>query len=102
MATVFMTVYGKVGLRELALQNLSKAHYLGSRTKRRFTGPYFNEFVAITDDPEAVNRALEQKKIIGGLPLQRFYPELDGCMLLCSTEMNRRQDMDRVAKATEG
>lgn len=102
MATVFMTVYGKEGLRELALQNLSKARYLGSKTKRRFNGPYFNEFVAMTDDPEWVNRALEQKKIIGGLPLERFYPELDGCMLLCSTEMNRRQDMDEVAKALAG
>ncbi len=28
MATVFMTVYGKQGLRELAEQNLAKAHYL--------------------------------------------------------------------------
>ena len=39
MATVFMTIYGKEGLRELALQNLSKAHYLGSKLKPRFTGP---------------------------------------------------------------
>ena len=98
MATVFMTVYGKAGLRELALQNLSKAHYLGAKVKRRFTGPYFNEFVAMTDDPEAVNRELEEKKIIGGLPLERFYPELKGSVLLCCTEMSRREDMDRVAQ----
>ncbi len=99
MATVFMTVYGKAGLRELALQNLSKAHYLGSRVKRRFTGLYFNEFVAETGDPEAVNRDLEQKKIIGGLPLERFYPELKGSVLLCCTEMSRREHMDQVAGA---
>src|SRR4029077_12364500 len=37
MATVFMTVYGKAGLRELALQNLSKAHYLASKLKPRFS-----------------------------------------------------------------
>ncbi len=30
MATVFMTVYGKQGLRELAQQNLAKAHYLAA------------------------------------------------------------------------
>ena len=46
MATVYMTVYGKEGLRELATQNLSKAHYLSSKIKPRFTGPFFNEFVA--------------------------------------------------------
>jgi len=98
MATVFMTVYGKAGLRELALQNLSKAHYLGAKLKRRFTGPYFNEFVAVTDDPEAVNRELEEEKIIGGLPLERFYPDLKGSVLLCCTEMSRREHMDRVAQ----
>jgi glycine dehydrogenase subunit 1 len=97
MATVFMTVYGKRGLRELAEQNLAKAHYLAGRLKPRFTGKFFNEFVAHA--PDSVNRALLKKKIIGGLPLGRFYPELAGCMLLCATEMSRRADMDRVAEA---
>jgi glycine dehydrogenase subunit 1 len=97
MATVFMTVYGKQGLRELAEQNLAKAHYLAGRLKPRFTGSFFNEFVA--QAPDSVNKALLKKKIIGGLPLGRFYPELAGCMLLCATEMSRRQDMDRVAEA---
>ena len=98
MATVFMTLYGKQGLRELAAQNLSKAHYLGGKLKRRFSGPYFNEFVAVAEDPEETNRALEAKKIIGGLPLDRFYPELKDTMLLCCTEMTRRADMDLVAR----
>ena len=101
MATVFMELYGKRGLRELATQNLSKAHYLGSKLKRRFTGPYFNEVVASTGTLKAaaVNSRLLEKKIIGGLPLGRFYPELEDSMLLCATEMSKRADMDRVAEA---
>src|SRR5216684_2660690 len=67
MATVFMSVYGKEGLRALAEQNLAKAHYLNSKLKPRFSGPFFNEFVASTSD--AVNKALLKKKVIGGLPL---------------------------------
>src|SRR5712691_11824135 len=65
MATVFMTVYGKQGLRELAEQNLAKAHYLGAKLKPRFSGPYFNEFVAATNGktPDAINQALLKKKI---------------------------------------
>jgi len=100
MATVFMTVYGKEGLRELALQNLAKAHYLADRVPRRFSGPFFNEFVAAAKHrpPAAVNEALLQKKIIGGLPLGRFYPELEDCLLLCATEMSRREDMDKLAE----
>ena len=101
MATVFMTVYGKQGLRELAEQNLSKAHYLAGKLPMQFDGPFFNEFVVRTpgSGPEAINAALLEKNIIGGVPLERFYPELKGAMLLCVTEMNRREQMDAVAGA---
>jgi glycine dehydrogenase subunit 1 len=101
MATVFMTVYGKQGLRELARQNLSKARYLGSRIPPRFSGAFFNEFVTELKHttPEAANQSLlERERIIGGLPLGRFYPELAGCMLLCATEMSTRAQMDAVAE----
>ena len=101
MATVFMSVYGKEGLRELAEQNLAKAHYLAGKLNLRFQGPFFNEFAVKTNGrgPQQVNEALLQKKIIGGLPLGRFYPELENSMLLCATEMSRREQMDAVAEA---
>jgi len=103
MATVFMTVYGKQGLRELAEQNLAKAHYLAGKLKPRFCGKFFNEFVAKVEgkSPDDANRALLRKKIIGGLPLGRFYPELADSMLLCATEMSRREQMDAVAEVLE-
>ena len=100
MATVFMTVYGKQGLRQLAEQNLAKAHYLASKLKPRFSGRFFNEFVVRSEgkSPEEINKALLKKKIIGGLPLGRFYPELADCLLLCATEMTRRADMDALVE----
>jgi glycine dehydrogenase subunit 1 len=103
MATVFMTVYGKEGLRELALQNLSKAHYLAGRVKPRFSGPFFNEFVARVEgkSPDEWNKALLKKKIIGGLPLGRFYPELADSVLLCATEMTKGSDMDLLAEVAK-
>jgi glycine dehydrogenase subunit 1 len=101
MATVFMSVYGKEGLRTLAEQNLAKAHYLGSLVKPRFSGPFFNEFAASTNgrSPDEINQALLKKKIIGGLPLARWYPELENSVLLCATEMTKREHMDELAKA---
>src|SRR5579862_5019621 len=100
MATVFMTVYGKQGLRELAEQNLAKAHYLAGKLPLRFSGPFFNEFVVSTNgrSPQQINEALLEKKIIGGLPLERFYPELKNTMLFCATEMSRREKLDTVAE----
>jgi glycine dehydrogenase subunit 1 len=99
MATVFMTVYGKQGLRELAEQNLAKAHYLAGKLKPRFSGKFFNEFVVRAEgkSPGEINKALLKKKIVGGLPLGRFYPELADSVLLCATEMTRRADMDALA-----
>jgi glycine dehydrogenase subunit 1 len=101
MATVFMSVYGKEGLRALAEQNLAKAHYLSGKLKPRFSGPFFNEFVTSTDgrSPDGINQALLKKKIIGGLPLARWYPELENSVLLCATEMTKREHMDEVAGA---
>ena len=101
MATVFMTVYGKEGMRELAMQNLSKAHYLAGKLPLKFDAPFFNEFVATTNGKslDEINNKLLENKIIGGLPLDRFYPELKGYALLCATEMSKRTDMDQVAAA---
>lgn len=98
MATVFLEVYGKQGLRELALQNLSKAHYLASKVKPHFTGPFFNEFV-VSGNVEKVNQELLAKKIIGGYPLAKHYPELKDTMLVCATEMTKRESMDILAEA---
>ncbi len=100
LATVFMTIYGKQGLRELAQQNLSKAHYLASLLNPQFSGPFFNEFVFSTNgaSPAAWNAALLEEKIIGGLPLGAYYPELGHSVLLCATEMTLRKDMDKLAE----
>jgi len=101
MATVFMSVYGRQGLRELALQNLAKAKYLSQGLGLKFSGNFFNEFVVQTNgrSPAAVNDALLAKNIIGGYDLGRAYPELSGCLLLCATEMAQRAEMDTVKEA---
>jgi glycine dehydrogenase subunit 1 len=69
----------------------------------RFSGPFFNEFVVSTNGrtPDEVNEHLLGQKIIGGLPLGRHYPELANSMLLCCTEMSKREQMDAVANTFE-
>jgi len=106
MATVFMSVYGKRGLRELAEQNLSKARFLLSQLEGRgaelvFSGNTFNEFVVrpASGSAEAVNQRALERNVVGGLDLGRFYPELAGAMLVCATEMNTRSEMERFAEA---
>jgi glycine dehydrogenase subunit 1 len=106
MVTIFLTVYGKEGVRELGEHNLAKADYLrgvlADKGKVLFDGaPRFNEFVIdFAEAAEAVNAGLLKEKIIGGLPLGRWYPELGpGASLWCATEVTKRVDMDAAAAA---
>ena len=105
MATIFMAVYGKEGIRELAGYNLAKAAYaantLGSQpgAKLRFTGaPRFHEFVLQTEEsPAAWNERLLENQIVGGIELSRWYPELKNCTLWCATEVATREQIDTAA-----
>src|SRR5438128_7018010 len=103
MANIFMTVYGKIGLKELARQNLAKTAYaaqqFGKHARVLFPGaPRFNEFVAQTsEDPYAINSRLLGHKIVGGLPLKKFYPELGNASLWCCTELSTRSAIDTAA-----
>jgi glycine dehydrogenase subunit 1 len=106
MVTIFLTVYGKEGVRELGEHNLAKASYLASvlsdEGKVLFDGaPRFHEFVlSFEEAAEAVNAGLLEKKIIGGLPLEQWYPELGpGASLWCATEVTKREQMDAAAEA---
>jgi glycine dehydrogenase subunit 1 len=100
MANIFMTIYGKVGLRELAKQNLAKTAYaaqqFGKHARVLFSAtPRFNEFVVQTsEDPYAINARLLGHKMVGGLPLKKFYPEFGNAALWCCTEMTTRTSID--------
>ncbi len=106
MATIFMTVYGKEGMRELAEHNLAKAHYAAKALSAQsgvelvFSGaPHFHEFVLRTREaPERWNARLLEENIVGGIDLARWYPELENCTLWCATEVVARERIDAAAK----
>jgi len=105
MCGIFMSVYGREGMKELAKHNLAKAHYAAEQFKKAgatvlFEGaPRFNEFVIQTKtDPYAINDKLLHEKIIGGFPLKKFYPELSNASLWCCTETTTKASIDAAAK----
>ncbi len=105
MCNIFMTIYGRQGLKELAEQNLAKAHYAAETFKKSgakllFEGaPFFNEFVIQTSsDPHVFNNRLLEQKIIGGFPLKKFFPELGSASLWCCTETTTKASIDAAAK----
>lgn len=102
-ATIYLCLLGKHGIRKLAEHNLSKAHYtLNSLIRvpgvtRPFSGKIFNEFVIqLPGNPQPVLKELQQGKILGGLPLANFYPELSNGLLVCATETVSKNAIDHM------
>ncbi len=105
-ATIYLAAMGSSGLRDCAALNVARTSELRAKVTAvsgcaaRFSGPTFNEFVLRVPGRAAdVLRALEEKKILGGLDLGRFYPELDDCILMTATELTTSADVDRLAAA---
>jgi glycine dehydrogenase subunit 1 len=104
--TIFLTVYGKEGIRELAEHNLAKAAYAAKAlsqsqgTTQLFNGaPRFHEFVLRTDEaPATWSKRLMDEKVVGGIELSRWYPELKNATLWCATEVITRENIDTAAK----
>ncbi len=99
-AVMYMAALGGTGFKQLAQLNYDKSEYLKSALaqagfKIPFSRPTFNEFVV--EFPSGFKKTYQRllkKKIIAGLPLVGFYPELKNHYLLCITETITRQDME--------
>jgi glycine dehydrogenase subunit 1 len=55
--------------------------------------------VQTKEDTNDINNRLLKKKLIGGLPIKRFYPELGNVALWCCTELNSKEQIDTAVKA---
>ncbi len=104
-ATIFLETLGREGIRELAYQNIQKAHYALEElsrikgVKRKFSGAVFNEFV-LEFEPgwSAVENHLRRNMVLGGLNLEPFFPELKDCALVCVTEVHGKDDIDTLVR----
>lgn len=103
-ASVAMTALGKQGVKEMAIQNIQKAHYAKNALKSAglelaFEGPSFNEFVVKVKAPvRDINLHLLQKGMIGGYDLGLSDETLANHMLVAVTELRSKEEIDAFAK----
>ena len=103
-AAMYMASLGGTGIRELAQLNHDKAEYLKTAFEKAgfsipFESPTFNEFVVeFPAGFETSYRRLLDRKIVAGLPLSPYYPELSNHYLFCVTETKTREDLDALIK----
>lgn len=104
-ATVYMSLLGKQGLRQVAELCYHKAHFLASQINQipgfaiDLSQPFFHEFVVKCPAPVAeINEYLLENGILGGYDLSQDYPSLENQMLLAVTEMNTREEIDLLCE----
>ena len=94
--SVYLSAMGKEGFRNVAVQCMSKAHYMAEKLgeigfRLEYDKEFFHEFVTVSDIPsEKVLTKLEENNILGGLPLD------EKRILWCCTELNSKEDIDEV------
>lgn len=105
-ASMFMTLLGKQGLRQLAQLNLDKAEYCRQLLEKipgvivKRSSPTFNEFtVCLTKDAGRVIEAMIAKGFAAGFPLGRYYEGMENYMIVAVTEKRTREEIEKYAVA---
>jgi len=105
-ATVYLSLLGQTGLRQVAQLCYHKAHYAAEKIGRVkgfsicFDTPFFHEFSVCCPGPVSkINDHLLEHGFIGGYDLGQDYPSLKNHMLVAVTEMNTRDEIDALVSA---
>lgn len=106
MATIYLALLGKQGLRKVGELSLAKAHYAAESLTKipgvslPFSAPFFKEFVLrLPTSPDRVVRRLVKEQILAGIPLKPYDRSLKDCLLVAVTEKRTREEIDAYAGA---
>lgn len=100
-ATIYLSLLGKHGLKQVADLCYQKAHYAADQIakipgyKVHTNQPFFHEFVVECPQTAGkVNELLLESQILGGYELGKNYPSLSNHLLVAVTELNSVEEID--------
>ena len=106
MATIYVSILGKVGLRKVGELATAKAHYAADRfaavpgVSLRFAAPFFKEFaLTLPKAPDRVVKRLLKDRILAGVPLKAFDRAEKSTLLVAVTERRTKDEIDTYAAA---
>jgi glycine dehydrogenase subunit 1 len=101
-ATVYMSLMGREGLKEVAIQSAQKAHYLADELAKipgislKYPAPFFKEFVITTPVPAAeIIEKMVPKGIYAGVKVGKNE------LMIAVTEKKQKTEMDEYVKAMQ-
>ncbi|HDN01578.1 MAG TPA: hypothetical protein ENF42_01240, partial [Candidatus Bathyarchaeota archaeon] len=109
-AAIYIALLGSEGLLQVALKCMENRRYLMKRISEIehyeipfHQSPHFNEFVVRCKSLEIseVNKRLLKYGIIGGLDISNYFRELGNCMIVATTEIHARDDLDHFVEALD-
>ncbi|MFJ7933745.1 aminomethyl-transferring glycine dehydrogenase subunit GcvPA [Sporosarcina sp. NPDC096371] len=106
-ASVAMTALGKVGVQEIAYQNIVKTRYAKDAFEKAgfdvaFGGAHFNEIVVnCKQSVKEINAHLFTKGILGGYDLGLTYPAFANHALIAVTDQRTKEEIDALVQEME-
>ena len=104
---VYLVSLGKTGLREIATQNIQKAHYVKEKINK-IPGyvvlnkkPTYNEFIIECPNVDSLIKECKNRNLLPPLPLLKYYPEMNNAVLVCVTESNSRESIESFLNVLE-
>jgi glycine cleavage system P protein (glycine dehydrogenase) subunit 1 len=106
MATIYVAILGKQGIRRVGELSTAKAHYAAEvlaqvpGVRLRYGAPFFKEFgLELPVSPDRVVKRLLRAGILAGIPLGRFDRAHRKTLLVAVTEKRSREEIDAYARA---
>ena len=107
-AHIYLSLLGRRGLKDVASLCYAKARYAMERFKAirgvsvMEESPTFNEFVIrLPIDAGDLAGMMVERGLAPGLPLGRFYPGMERCLLVAITEKRTKFEIGTLAEAME-
>lgn len=107
-ATIYMSLMGCDGIKEVANQSFQKAHYMKRELSKiegitfPFTGSFFHEMVIKVPNAYKVLGKMAKKGIFAGIMLDTWFPNLVDCILVAVTEKRTKDEIDSYCEILGG
>lgn len=102
-ASVYISLLGKTGLKNVALLSAEKAHNAAQQIfelngfETYFSGPFVREFAVKTTIPaQDVIQALLERGILAGVDAGRWYKGMEHCLIIAATEKRSETEISRL------
>ncbi|MHA2007032.1 MAG: aminomethyl-transferring glycine dehydrogenase subunit GcvPA [Promethearchaeota archaeon] len=104
-ALIYLLAMGRTGLKEIAIQNLQKSHYVKTQLSK-IPGfailnkkSTYNEFLVKCPSINLLTENCKKEDLLPPLDISIYYPEMKNVALVCVTELNSKDSIEAFLKA---